>query len=184
MSRIGKVPIELPEGVKVEVSGQTISATGPKGTLSRKLPRGLGVEIKDKQLLVMPKRKTQSLKVLHGTYRSLIANMISGVTAGWSKTLELVGTGYRAEVSDNTLVLTVGYSHPVKIKAPEGIDFKAEKTQVTVEGIDKELVGEVSAKIRQVRPPEPYKGKGIKYKDEVIRRKPGKAAKAQGVGAA
>jgi large subunit ribosomal protein L6 len=117
---------------------------------------------------------------MHGTWRAIIANMAKGVSEGWSKQLELVGTGYRAEGSERDLTLTVGYSHPVEIKAPEGISFSIEKTLITVEGIDKELVGQVAAKIRNVRPPEPYKGKGIKYIDEVVRRKPGKAAKAQG----
>lgn len=183
MSRIGKKPIELPEGVEVNLSGQTLTVSGPKGSLSCVLPREIAVEIENNTLKVLPKKKSQKNKALHGTLRAIIANNIEGVTNGWSKVLELVGTGYRAELSGKTLTLSVGYSHPVKIEALDGIEFKAEKTQITISGIDKELVGQIAAEIRQVRPPEPYKGKGIRYKDEVVRRKPGKVAKAQGVGA-
>ncbi len=180
MSRVGKIPIQIPEGVSVDLSGQTLSVRGPKGNLSCQLPREVGIKILNKTVKVIPKGKTQKTKALHGTYRSLIANQIEGVTKGWSKTLELVGTGYRASLSGKTLTLTVGFSHPVEIEAPEGIEFSAEKTQITIRGIDKEKVGQVAAEIRAVRPPEPYKGKGIRYKGEVVRRKPGKAAKAQG----
>lgn len=184
MSRVGKLPIDLAEGVKVEVSSRTVSVVGPKGTLSRGLPRGIEVEVKNKKVFVTSLGKSQNLKALHGTHRALIANMAEGVANGWKKTLELVGAGYRAEVVDEALVLTVGYSHPVKIDTPEGVTFKVEKNVITVEGVDKELVGKVADKVRRVRPPEPYKGKGIKYQDEVIKRKPGKAAKAQGAAAA
>lgn len=166
------------------VSGQKVSVIGPKGILERELPKELGVEVKDNKATVVSKRKDRATKALHGTYRAIIANMVTGVNKGWSKALELVGTGYRAELSAKNLVLSVGYSHPVKIEAPEGVTFKVEKDQVTVEGIDKELVGEVADRIRSIRPPEPYKGKGIKYKEELIRRKPGKVAKAQGIGTA
>jgi large subunit ribosomal protein L6 len=137
------------------------------------------VKLEDDQMRVSTLKKNPKTKALHGTIRALIANMIKGVVDGWSKTLELVGTGYRAELSGKTLILTVGYSHPVEIEAPSGIDLKVEKTSITVEGIDKELVGHIADKIRSVRPPEPYKGKGIKYSDEVIRRKAGKAAKTE-----
>jgi len=179
MSKIGKQPIELPKGVSLEILGQTIKISGPKGTLERELAHGLEVKV-DKNLVMVSVRKSDKKhRALHGTFRALIANMVKGVSEGWSKELELVGTGYRAEASGKDLVLSVGYSHPVKIEAPEGINFEVEKTQITVKGIDKELVGKVAAEIRQVRPPEPYKGKGIRYKDEVVRRKPGKAAKAQ-----
>ena len=181
MSRIGKMPIRLPEGADVSLSGQTLTVTGPKGSLSCKLPREIIVEIENGIVKVLPKKKSQRTRALHGTFRAIIANNIEGVTKGWSKVLELVGTGYRAELSGKTLVLSIGYSHPVKIEAPEGVELKVEKTQVTVSGIDKELVGQVAAEIRRVRPPEPYKGKGIRYQDEVVRRKPGKAARAQGV---
>ncbi|MGB6838743.1 MAG: 50S ribosomal protein L6 [Microgenomates group bacterium] len=179
MSKIGKLPVQLPDSIKVSISGDKVKIEGPKGTLERKLPREIEVEVKEKSLTVKPKGTSKMSKALHGTWRSLIANMVKGVSDGWAKKLELVGAGYRAEVVGRDLVLTVGFSHPVKIEAPEGIALKTEKALVTVEGIDKELVGEVAARIRAVRPPEPYKGKGIKYVDEVIRRKPGKAAKAQ-----
>lgn len=184
MSRIGKQPVEMPEGVSLAVSGQTIEVSGPKGTLERKLAKGLEVKTDKGQIIVSPKKSDKKYRALHGTFRALIANMVKGVSEGWSKELELVGTGYRAEASDKDLILSVGYSHPVKIEAPEGISFEIEKTKITVNGIDKELVGKIAAEIRRVRPPEPYKGKGIKYKDEIVRRKPGKAAKAEeGAGA-
>lgn len=180
MSRIGKIPIELPEEVNLEVSGRSVIVTGPKGTLRQDLPKEIGVEVKDNKVKIIPKGDSKKTRALHGTLRALIANMIKGVTDGWSKTLELVGIGYKAELNGNTLILSLGYSHPVKFNKPEGIEFKAEKTRITISGIDKELVGQVAADIRAARPPEPYKGKGIKYQDEIIRRKPGKAAKAQG----
>lgn len=183
MSRKGKVPIELPEGVTLKVLEKNVHVSGPKGELSCVLAKEIDVKVKDAIVKVTPKNTTRKAKTLHGTTRSLIANMVHGVTQGWNKTLELVGTGYRAELSGEDLILSVGYSHPVKIKVPEGVEFQVEKTQVTVLGIDKELVGQVAAEIRRVRPPEPYKGKGIKYKDEEVRRKPGKAAKAQSLGA-
>lgn len=184
MSRIGKQPIKIPEEVSLAVSGQTIKVTGPKGTLEKELARGLKVKTDKGQVVVSPKKSDKKHRALHGTFRALIANMVKGVSEGWSKELELVGTGYRAEASAKDLVLNVGFSHPVKIEAPEGISFEIEKTKITVKGIDKELVGKTAAEIRRVRPPEPYKGKGIRYKDEIVRRKPGKAARAQeGAGA-
>ncbi len=180
MSRIGKLPVELPQGVTAEISGRTIKISGPKGNLSYEFPRQITVEVKENEVLVALKNITKQGSAHFGTTRALIANMVKGVSEGWSKQMELVGTGYRAEVQGKTLVLTVGYSHPVKIEAPEGINFKVEKSIVTIEGIDRELVGQIAANIRFVRPPEPYKGKGIKYIDEVIRRKAGKAAKTVG----
>jgi large subunit ribosomal protein L6 len=180
MSRIGKIPVSLPEGVKVSVADSVIKIDGPKGHLERKLPRVIEVEVKENRVLVKPKTNTKAAKAAHGTWRSLIHNMTKGVSEGWTKKLEMVGTGYRAEGSGKEITLTVGFSHPVKVEAPEGISFSVEKTFITVEGIDKELVGKVADKIRAIRPPEPYKGKGIKYIDEVVRRKPGKAAKTQG----
>ena len=179
MSRIGKQPIKLPEGVTLEVSGQTVKVSGPKGTLERELARGLKVKIDKDLVIVSPKKTDRKHKALHGTFRALIANMVKGVSEGWSKELELVGIGYKVETSGKDIILNVGFSHPVKIEAQEGIIFETEKTQITIKGIDKELVGKVAAEIRRVRPPEPYKGKGIRYKDEIVRRKPGKAAKAQ-----
>lgn len=180
MSRIGKQPVKIESGVKAEMAGETLKVSGVKGVLEIKIPRGITIEIKDGELQVASKVKSKQGKSTFGTTRALIANMVKGVSEGWGKKLELVGTGYRAETDGKVLTLTVGYSHPVKIEAPEGISFKVEKTFVTVEGMDREIVGQVSANIRSVRPPEPYKGKGIKYVDEVIRRKAGKAAKAAG----
>lgn len=184
MSKIGKLPVEIKEGAKVEVSGRKVVVTGPKGTLSLDLPRVIEVSVKDNVVSVECKGKSKADMSNYGTVRAIINNHVQGVTNGWSKQLELVGTGFRAEVAGKTLTLIVGYSHPVKIEAPEGISFKVEKTIVTVEGADREVVGQVSANIRAVRPPEPYKGKGIKYVDEVIRRKAGKAAAKTTGGAA
>ncbi len=168
----------------MEVNGRTVKVTGPKGVMEEKLPRGIEVEVKDGLVSVTTKGKSKIDTSNHGTIRALINNDVIGVTKGWSKQLELVGTGFRAEVSGKILSLTVGYSHPVKIEAPEGISFKVEKMIVTVEGVDREAVGQVAADIRGVRPPEPYKGKGVKYVDEVIRRKAGKAAAKTTGGAA
>ncbi|QQG42028.1 MAG: 50S ribosomal protein L6 [Candidatus Woesebacteria bacterium] len=183
MSKIGRQPVKIVSGVTVEVTGQTVKTTGPKGVLTRHLPYGVKAEVKDGEVLVTVKGSSKLASSLHGTFRSIINNDVFGVSTGWSKKLELVGTGFRAELTGKTLSLTVGYSHPVKIEAPVGITFKIEKMIVTVDGFDKEIVGQVAADIRGVRPPEPYKGKGIKYVDEVIRRKPGKAA-AKTTGAA
>ena len=176
MSKIGKQPIQIPEGVIIDVAPTVVKVQGPKGTIERPIARGVTVEVKDGQILVSVRGNSKPAMSLHGTTRALLNNDVIGVTKGWSKQLELVGTGFRPELAGKTLSLTVGYSHPVKIEAPDGIIFKVEKMIVTVEGIDKELVGQLSANIRGVRPPEPYKGKGIKYTDEIIRRKPGKAA--------
>jgi len=176
MSKIGRLPIQLPAGVTIEIAGANVRIKGPKGEMEETLPRGVNVATIEGVVSVTVKGKTKFDMSIHGTIRSLINNDVTGVTTGWSKKLELVGTGFRAEVAGSTLSLTVGYSHPVKIEAPEGISFKVEKNVVTVEGVDKEKVGQTSAEIRAVRPPEPYKGKGIKYLDEVIRRKAGKAA--------
>lgn len=183
MSRIGKLPIQIPENVRLEIDRSGIKITGPNGELARELPGNISVEEKDGQILVTAKGKSQKTNALHGTYRSHIANMVKGVSQGWSKTLELVGTGYRAQLSGNKLVLDVGFSHPVEIETPKEVSFKVEKTLITIEGIDKELVGLIASKIRAIRPPEPYKGKGIRYQNELVRRKPGKAAKAQGAAA-
>lgn len=180
MSRIGRLPVALPQGVTAEVTGHEIKIVGPKGTLEIKFPRQIEVEVKEDEVLVSLKKVTKQGSAHFGTTRALIANMVKGVSEGWSKQMELVGTGYRAEVQGNKLILTVGYSHPVEIEAPEGISFKVEKSIITIEGINRETVGQVAANIRFVRPPEPYKGKGIKYIDEIIRRKAGKAAKTVG----
>lgn len=179
MSKIGQQPIEIPSGVTVEINGNIISVSGPKGKLEINIKKDLiDVKIEDNKIIVFTKKDSKIARSLWGTVRMLVANNVKGVVDGWNKQLELVGTGYRSEVQGNTLVLTVGYSHPVKIEAPEGITFKVEKSVINVEGIDKQVVGQVSANIRSSRPPEPYKGKGVKYVGEVVRRKAGKAAKA------
>ena len=172
--------MELPEAVEVELKGLTLSVTGQKGTLSREFGRGVEIHPDKDEIKVELKGHSKAARSNYGTTRALIANMVKGVTQGWTRQLELVGTGFRAEVSGQTLKLTVGYSHPVEIVAPEGVTLKVEKNMITVEGADKEVVGQVAANIRAVRPPEPYKGKGIKYQDEVVRRKAGKAAKTVG----
>lgn len=183
VSKVGKAPITIPEGVTVEINGSMVKIKGPKGELERHLVRGITAEVKDGKILVDLKGSGKQALSMHGTTRAILNNDVRGVKDGWSKQLELVGTGFRAEAAGSTLTLIVGYSHPVKIEAPKGISFKVEKLVVTVEGIDREIVGQVAANIRAVRPPEPYKGKGIKYVDEVIRRKAGKAA-AKTAGAA
>lgn len=179
MSKIGQLPIKIPAGVAIEVKEKMVNITGPKGELSTNfLNNLLNIEIKDNELIVSIKKDNKNSRSVWGTTRMLLANNVTGVTDGWKKQLELVGTGYRSEVQGDTLVLTVGYSHPVNVKAPKGITFRVEKNIVNVDGVDKQLVGQVAANIRSSRPPEPYKGKGVKYVDEVVRRKAGKAAKA------
>jgi large subunit ribosomal protein L6 len=186
MSKIGKLPVNLTPEIKVEISGSEIKVSGPRGSLSVRIPRGVSVEESQEQLKVSSQAKSKQGQSNYGTTRAHIANAVMGVTQGFKKKLELVGTGFRAEVSGKTLTLLVGFSHPVKFEAPEGISFSVEKLVITIEGASRELVGQVAANIRAVRPPEPYKGKGIKYIDEIVRRKAGKAAKtvAGGVGAA
>lgn len=176
MSRIGKMPIPVPEGVTAEVVGRTVKVTGPKGTLSiEHLPQ---VSVKIEGGIILVETKDELSRAVHGLTRALISNMVEGVTKGFSKDLEMTGIGYRASLEGLDLVLNVGYSHQVKIKAPEGISFTINEGRITVSGFDKGLVGQIAADIRAVRPPEPYKGKGIHYVGEYIRRKPGKAAKA------
>jgi large subunit ribosomal protein L6 len=180
MSRIGKLPVKIPEGVSVEVSGQVARVQGPKGVVEKEFPKGVQITVNSGKITVSIRDGDESYKSLQGTTRAILQNMVRGVKDGWSKVIELVGTGYRAEVSGDTLTILIGFSHPVKFKAPEGISFSVQKTEITIEGADKEIVGQTAASIRAVRPPEPYKGKGIKYKDEYVRRKAGKAAKAVG----
>lgn len=178
MSKIGQQIITIPSGVTVSVEGETVKVTGPKGELKVNLSKDLELKNDNNEISIKLKKDNKVTRSLWGTTRMLIANNIKGVTEGWKKQLELVGTGYRSEVQGTKLVLTVGYSHPVIVEAPEGITFKVEKSVINVDGIDKQVVGQVSAVIRSSRPPEPYKGKGVKYVGEVIRRKAGKAAKA------
>lgn len=176
MSRIGKQPIPIPSGVDVAIDGSTVRVKGPKGELSRTLNREMLVRQDDGHVLVERPSDAPQHRALHGLSRTLVANMVQGVTEGYKKILEIVGVGYRAENRPYGLYFTLGYSHPIEFKAPEGIKLNAPSpTLVEVEGINKELVGQVAAEIRALRPPEPYKGKGVKYQGEVIRRKAGKA---------
>ncbi len=177
MSRIGKKPISIPSGVKVALSGQTINVEGPKGKLSRDINQDVGVEVGAETILVNMSAAAKGT-AMQGLTRSLIANMVEGVTKGYEKILEINGVGYRADLKGSVLNLSLGYSHPVEFSLPDGITAEVEKqTKVFVRGIDKELVGATAAKIRSFREPEPYKGKGIKYADERIIRKAGKAGK-------
>lgn len=188
MSRIGKAPIDIPSGVEVKIEdievgkfGQKVTVKGPKGQLQREIVRPIKVSIADNQVLVERKFNNPVDRSYHGLVRTLINNMIEGTTKGFEKQLELVGVGYRAALKGTNLEILVGYSKPVNVSKVEGITFEVPKpTSINVKGIDKELVGQVAANIRSIRKPEPYKGKGIKYVDEVIRRKAGKTAKASG----
>ncbi len=175
MSRIGKMPITVPKSVTVDLEEGRVRVKGPKGELARQVPREISVVRDDAELRVERSSDEPTHRSLHGLTRSLIANMVTGVTDGYTRRLEVNGVGYRAAVSSGSLVLQVGYSHPVLVPAPPGISFTVVANAITVSGADKELVGETAAQIRRVRPPEPYKGKGIKYAEEVIRRKAGKA---------
>jgi len=178
MSRIGKAPVEIPQGVNVEVSDQTVKVTGPKGELIVPIPSGRGVEARQEDGNVVVERASESPehKAMHGLARSLIQNAVTGVTDGFSRTLNIAGVGYRAALQGRDINLQVGYSHPVTVTPREGIEFEVPNaTTIVVRGIDKQRVGQTAAEIRMVRPPEPYKGKGIRYSDEQIRRKVGKA---------
>ena len=181
MSRVGQAPIEVPSGVQVSVTVGRITVNGPKGELQRALPEDVGVEVVEEEVRVTRTKESREAKALHGLVRSLIANMVQGVTQGYEKALEIHGVGYRAAKQGNGLEIQVGYSHPVKKDAPKGIEFEVPTpTRIIVKGIDKELVGQVAAEIRAIRKPEPYKAKGIRYEGEYVRRKSGKAAKAIG----
>jgi large subunit ribosomal protein L6 len=181
MSRIGKHPVALPKGVTAKVEGNTVSVKGPKGELERTLHDDMKVTLSDGQILVERPSDEANHKALHGLSRTLVANMVEGVTKGFKKELEMVGVGYKAEARPYGLQMALGFSHPVKYEAPKGIKLSAPApTQIVVEGANKEVVGQVAAEIRSIRPPEPYKGKGIKYVGEQIRRKAGKAGKAGG----
>lgn len=176
MSKIGKKPILISENTKATLEGETIIVEGPKGILKKEISPEIEVKIEGGKIFVFPKIKTKKTKALWGTTRQIIFNMIEGVTKGFEKKLEIEGLGYKAYLEGENLILEVGFSHPVKIEKPEGIKFQVEKNIISVSGIDKELVGQMAAKIRAVKEPDPYKGKGIKYLGEVIRRKAGKKA--------
>jgi large subunit ribosomal protein L6 len=176
MSRIGKRPIPVPSGVTVTLDGNTVTVKGPRGTLSRTLPEEMQVTQENGEITVARPSDEPRHRALHGLSRTLVANMVDGVTKGFQKQLDIVGVGYRAETKPYGLLLALGYSHPIEYKAPEGIKLTAQNpTTVIVDGSSKEVVGQVAAEIRSLRPPEPYKGKGIKYAGEQIRRKAGKA---------
>jgi large subunit ribosomal protein L6 len=176
MSRIGRRPINVPAGVDVTLDGNHVRVKGPRGELSRRLHKDVVVRREDGTIVVERPSDQPEHRALHGLSRTLVANMVEGVTTGFTKTLEIVGVGYRAETKPFGLTLALGYSHPIEYKAPEGITLRAvNPTTVEVSGTDKEVVGQVAAEIRSLRPPEPYKGKGVKYQGEVIRRKAGKA---------
>ncbi len=177
MSRIGRAPIPVPDGVHIEISGQHVTVKGPKGELEHTVVQPIGIEQAEGELRVTRPTDRGPHRALHGLTRTLVANMVQGVTNGFVKELELVGVGYRASIKGQSLELAVGYSHPVSMPPPPGITFEVPvPTQIVVRGIDKQAVGQVAAQIREVRPPEPYKGKGIRYAGEQIRRKVGKRA--------
>jgi large subunit ribosomal protein L6 len=178
MSRIGRLPVTVPGNVKVDVAGQDVTVTGPKGTLKHTVAEPIAVVQEDSVIRVTRPNDDGPVRALHGLSRTLIANMVTGVTDGYKKTLEIVGVGYRVQAKGKDLEFALGFSHPVTVTPPDGISFRVEApTRFVVEGIDKQLVGEVSAKIRKLRKPDPYKGKGVRYQGEVIRRKAGKVGK-------
>ena len=178
MSRIGKAPITVPSGVDVSIAGRTVTVKGPKGTLARDIPGEIVVRKEDTTIFVERPNDERQNRALHGLSRTLVSNMVVGVTEGFTKELEIVGVGYRAEAQGASLRLALGFSHPVIVPAPEGISFEIPvQTRVIVKGIDKELVGQVAANIRSIRKPEPYKGKGVRYLNEHILRKAGKTGK-------
>jgi large subunit ribosomal protein L6 len=176
MSRIGKMPVPVPNGVTVSIDGSVVSVKGPKGELKRTFPNGISFALQEDKVVASRSSDEASQKALHGLSRALVANMVEGVTKGYQKQLEITGVGYKAEPKPYGLLFSLGYSHTIEFKAPQGITLKApQPTQVLIEGADKEVVGQVAAEIRSLRKPEPYKGKGIKYVGEKIRRKAGKA---------
>ncbi|HLE30601.1 MAG TPA: 50S ribosomal protein L6 [Anaerolineales bacterium] len=179
MSRIGKMPVAIPKGVQVAIQGNTVKVNGPRGELSRTFSPTMQIEMKDGQVVVQRPSDERAVRALHGTTRALIRNMVAGVSEGFSKVLQIEGVGYRAEMKGKQLVMALGYSHPVEVDPPPGIAFAVDdKTKtITISGIDKELVGQVASDVRKWRPPEPYKGKGLRYLGEHVRRKAGKAGK-------
>jgi len=174
MSRVGKKPVEIPEKVKVEYKDKVVTVKGEKGTLARMVNPSIDLDINDKFILVTMEKETRANMALQGLTRSIVANMIKGVTQGFERSLEINGIGYRAEVKGNTIVFNLGYSHPIQFELPKGISASVDRSIVKIWGIDNQLLGQTAATIRKLRPPEPYKGKGIKYVEERIRRKAGK----------
>ncbi len=179
MSRVGKVPVDIPEGVDIKIQKSLVTVKGPKGELKWNYPAGIKVSVQDKTVIVERPAETKQLRSLHGTTRSIIANMVTGTTTGYKREMSIIGVGYRAQVQGQKITFTLGYSHPIVFNLPEGVTAQVDKkqTQLTLEGIDKYLVGQVAANIRSLRPPNVYKGKGIRYADEVIKLKVGKAGK-------
>lgn len=179
MSRIGRQPIPVPGGVQVQIKGSWVEVKGPRGELSRQYNPDMRIQLQDGELIVSRPTDQRHHRALHGLTRALLNNMVIGVTDGFSKVLQVVGVGYRAEMSGKNLIMHLGYSHPIEVEPPPGITFSVDPRPklVTVEGIDKELVGQITADIRKLRPPEPYKGKGVRYQGEHVRRKAGKAGK-------
>lgn len=178
MSRIGKQPVSVPSGVEVKIDGTTVHVKGSKGELSQTFSDQLSIKYEDNTIVVERANDERETRALHGLTRSLLDNMVKGVSEGFQKNLELVGVGYRAQLKGKDLDLSLGFSHPVLVKAPEGITFEVPSaTQIIIKGIDKQAVGQTAAEIRDIRPPEPYKGKGVRYEGEYVRRKLGKAAK-------
>ena len=175
MSRIGRSPVAIPSGVTVGHAEGAVEVKGPKGALSARVPKGITVEIENEQIRLSRCDEKKKTRALHGLARALVANMVTGVTEGFTKELEIHGVGYRADVSGKTLKLAVGFSHPVEVAIPEGLSVSLQEGKVRIEGIDRQLVGEFAANVRSLRPPEPYKGKGIRYVGERVRRKVGKA---------
>ena len=181
MSRIGRMPVDVPDGVQVDIKGSMVSVNGPKGKLERLFSPTISIEMENDQILISRSSNAPAQRALHGTTRAVLYNMVCGVSAGFEKVLEYEGVGYRAEMNGSKLVMHLGYSHPIEVDPPEGISFavEAKTRQVIVRGFNKEDVGQIAANIRELRPPEPYHGKGIHYSGEKIRRKPGKSGKAK-----
>lgn len=175
MSRIGKMPVELPQGVTVTVDGDTMRVKGPKGELARKVPPEVLVKPGDKEVIVERSTNGRRARAMHGLGRAVLQNLVTGVSKGFERVLEINGVGYRAEAKSGLLALSLGYSHPIEVMLPEGVSAKVEKNAIVISGIDREQLGQLAAVIREQRPPEPYKGKGVKYREETIRRKVGKA---------
>jgi len=175
VSRIGRKPISLPPGVEIKIEDNIITVKGPKGVLSQAIPEDITINQQESELLVTRPSDAKRHRAMHGLARALVANMVTGVTTGFEKKLEMVGVGYRAQLQGNKLVINIGFSHPVEVDPPQGIEFEVPAvTKITVKGIDKQLVGNTAADIRAIRKPEPYKGKGLRYENEVVRRKAGK----------
>jgi large subunit ribosomal protein L6 len=182
MSRIGRKPVPLPKGVTLAQKAGSMSVKGPKGELSKAMPAGISVKTEGDKLVVVRADDSRENRAKHGLVRAHLANMVKGVTDGWTRELEINGVGYRAEVSGENLTMALGYSHPVVFKLPKGVSAKVDKNRVALASADRDLLGQVAAKVRELRPPEPYKGKGVKYVEETIKRKVGKAGATGGGG--